>query len=234
MKFESITFTTYGYREYTENLLASSRANNTNLKLNIFTLDDESTNYFKKIHNNVTKLNQKKEFNSLVDFKSDEFGELMTKKFECIHQSLIKNDYILYIDGDITIKQDFVQTILNYAVNENVDFIFQNDKNPKKPLQRNVCAGFMLIKSTKKTIDFFEAEEKKINKIKNYRTSDQTYINKNLNKFKYKILPLDKFSNGPYFYENYGNYNPWMVHFNFVLGEEKKEIMQKYNEWYIN
>ena len=36
---------------------------------------------------------------------------------------------------------------------KNLDILFQNDKNPKKPNQENLCAGFMFIKSNKKTIN---------------------------------------------------------------------------------
>ena len=143
------------------------------------------------------------------------------------------NDYVLYIDGDITVKHNFTDTLLDISIKNNLDILFQNDRNPKKPLLRNVCAGFMLIKSNKKTLKFFNPGQKVIKKIIKYRTFDQTHVNKSLSKFKYQILPLDKFPNGPYFYENFEEIEPWMIHFNYVTGEEKKELMQKYDEWYL-
>ena len=99
--------------------------------------------------------------------------------------------FVLYIDGDIVIKRNFKDILIKKM--ENLDFLFQNDKNPKKPLQLNLCAGFMMIKSNKKTLRFFNPETLPINRIINYRTHDQTYIIKNRAKFKYQTLPLDKF-----------------------------------------
>ena len=58
-------------------------------------------------------------------------------------------------------------------------------------------------------------------------------INRNLAKFNYSLLPLEKFPNGPYFYENYQTLKPNIIHFNYVLGEKKIELMKKYNEWYL-
>ena len=34
-----------------------------------------------------------------------------------------------------------------------------------------------------------------------YKTHDQTYINKNKNKFNYAMLPLDDFPNGAHYYQ---------------------------------
>ena len=234
MKFESITFTNFGYIDYTQNLLNSCSKNNVDLNLNVYTLDEESTDYFQKRHDKVTELDSDFELAKFLDHKSQEFGRLMIKKFESIHRSLINNDYVLYVDGDITIKFDFKDLILNESKKNRLDILFQNDKNPKKPNQINVCAGFMLIKSNEKKIKFFDPNRLNIKKIINYRTHDQTHINRNLSKFKYRVLPLEKFPNGPYFYNNYKKLDPWIIHFNYVLGHEKKELMKKYNEWYLD
>ncbi len=233
MNFESITFTNSGYLDFTENLLTSSKVNKVNLNLNIYTLDEKATTYFQNIHDKITILEEGNEYEELQEFKAGGFGDLMVKKFECIYRSLLLNDYVLYIDGDITVKHNFTDTLLDISIKNNLDILFQNDRNPKKPLLRNVCAGFMLIKSNKKTLKFFNPGQKVIKKIIKYRTFDQTHVNKSLSKFKYQILPLDKFPNGPYFYENFEEIEPWMIHFNYVTGEEKKELMRKYDEWYL-
>ena len=70
-------------------------------------------------------------------------------------------------------------------------------------------------------------------KFKKFKTHDQTYINKSKSKFNYNILPLDQFPNGPKFYSNQGEIHPLMIHFNYVRGDEKIELMKKYREWYI-
>ncbi len=231
-KFESVTFTNEGYIKFTNNLLESLIKNNVDLNLNIYALDEVSYSFFSNKKAKVTLLKDPKENSKFLDQKSDGFGKLMLKKFECIHNSLLSNDYVLYIDGDIVIKHDFANMLLNNM--KKLDFLFQNDKNPKKPLQENLCAGFMMIKSNTKTINFFNPAKLPVEKIVSYRTHDQTYIIKNRNKFKYKLLPLDKFPNGPYFYENYKDLKPWMIHFNYILGEDKFKTMKKHKEWYAD
>lgn len=233
INYQAITFTNEGYVKYTENLLKSIVDNGVNLKLKIFTLDDKSFEHFNKIHNYVELLEKSSDFSFFMDQKSERFGKLMIKKFECIHKTLLENKNTLYIDGDIVIKKNFINKLVDKMNKNNLDFIFQNDKNPKKPNLINVCAGFMLINSNKKTLKFFNPKELPVEKIANYRTHDQTYINKNLGRFKYEILPLSGFPNGPYYYENSKSIDPSIVHFNFVLGDEKIALMKKYKEWYL-
>ena len=152
--FQAITFTTFSYKDYTKNLLSSINQNNVNLDLKVYVLDRDSEEYFKKIHNNTVFLDSDENFSEFMDQKDSKFGELMIKKFDCIHRSLLENKNVLYIDGDIVIKKDIKQYLLDNM--KNLDILFQNDKNPKKPNQENLCAGFMLIKSNKKTINFFD------------------------------------------------------------------------------
>ena len=230
-EFQAITFTTFSYKDYTENLLSSINQNNVNLDLKVYVLDRDSEKYFKKIHEDTAFLDSDQNFNEFMDQKDSKFGELMIKKFDCIHRSLLENKNVLYIDGDIVIKKNIKQYLLNNM--KNLDILFQNDKNPKKPNQENLCAGFMLIRSNKKTINFFNPEKIPIKKIVKYRTHDQTYIIRNRAKFKYKVLSQRDFPNGPFFYENFKSIDPAIIHFNFVLGDRKIELMKEYGEWYL-
>ena len=36
-----------------------------------------------------------------------------------------------------------------------------------------------------------------------------------------------------FFYENFKSIDPAIIHFNFVLGERKIELMKEYGEWYL-
>ena len=231
---KAVTFTNKGYVEYTHNLLLSIKNNNTQTDLEIFTLDDVSNSYFKDIHDNVTsfKSNFVNSREKIWKQNDSDFGKLMMAKFEIIHESLKKYEKVLYIDGDITIKRNFNE-VLNEALKEN-DIIFQNDKRPSKPNEIKLCAGFMLIKSNSKTTKFFDPKNVPFKKMLNYKAHDQTYINKSKYKFKFKTLPLQLFPNGPYFYENAQSINPFMIHFNFLIGHDKKEKMKTFGEWYLN
>ncbi len=229
--FEAITFTTFGYKDYTENLITSINKNEIDLNVNIYTLDNKSHEYFSRIHNNLTPFVKDSHQKEFMDQKNSDFGELMLKKFECIFDSLNKYEYVLYLDSDIVIKRNIREYLINMIGRK--DILFQNDKNPKKPNQVNLCAGFMMIKSNKKTLKFFNPRNVPIQKIVKYRTHDQTHINKNIAKFNYNVLPLEYFPNGPYYYENHEILNPFIIHFNYVLGDEKIRLMKEYREWYI-
>ena len=55
MNIKSVTFTNKGYIDYTHNLLNSIKKFESDVDLRIFTLDDESFNYFQQHHNDVIK-----------------------------------------------------------------------------------------------------------------------------------------------------------------------------------
>ena len=70
---------------------------------------------------------------------------------------------------------------------------------------------FMFIKSNKKMKKFFNPKIFRKNSLNKYRTNDQTHINRNKSKFKYNVLPLDEFQNGPKFYDNF-DIDPRIIH----------------------
>jgi len=226
-----ITFTNKGYVDYTKNLLISNKVNNANTNIKVYTLDDYSYNFFSDIHNNV-ELFKKEDFADNYYSQADEnFGNLMLVKFELIYRELLKNENVIYVDGDIVFKKDFRDYLVNYSTQS--DIVFQNDLRPSKPNREWVCAGFMYIKSNKTTIDFFKPTKKLVRKFTRYKTHDQSYINKNRRKFSYSILPLDDFPNGAHYYQHYETLDPYIIHFNYVRGDKKLQLMREHNEWYF-
>tara|TARA_B110000444_G_C18833931_1_gene594858 strand:- start:1347 stop:2084 length:738 start_codon:yes stop_codon:yes gene_type:complete len=230
-----VTFTSAGYVEVTQNLCNSNIQNNVNFNINIFCLDEQSYNHdfglnTKNISFFENSIKAETEKNMMRQ-DSQDFGSLMVKKFKIIYKSLLEFDNLIYIDGDIVIKKDFIEE-LTYDY-KHKDIVFQNDKRPSKPNQINLCAGFMLIKSNKKMLKFFNPENIPTDLFDKYKTHDQTYINKSKSKFNYNILSLDSFPNGPKYYENHSTLDPSIIHFNYVRGEEKISLMKKYNEWYL-
>jgi len=227
-----VTFTNSGYINFTHNLLQSTINNNVDIDLKIFTLDKPSFKYFEKIHDNIEMYEQSKFSEELLEQKAENFGNLMMVKFDIIYKSLLEYQYVGYIDGDIVVKKDIDNYILKKLISNEI--IFQNDKRPSKPNLINVCAGFMIINSSKKMQKFFKPTKALESKFVKYTTHDQTYINKNRNKFRHEILSLNDFPNGPHFYKNHKELDPYIVHFNFLLGEKKEEYMKKYGEWYLS
>lgn len=236
--FIAVTFTTSGYTNFTLNLIQSIKENNVDLDLKVYCLDKQSFDVISKNHNNAEFFNSEHHdgSNKLLKFdpsgnKENPFNKIMISKFEIIHTSLNNFDNVLYVDSDIVIKKNIENKLLSSL--DRKDILFQNDKRPSKPNQINLCAGFMLIKKNKKTLNFFNPEKLPIEKIIGYVAHDQTYINRNKAKFNYGVLPLDDFPNGPHFYNNKDKLSPYIIHFNFLLGENKQDEMKKYNEWYI-
>ena len=229
---QSITFTNYGYLDFTLNLLESIKKNNVDLDLLVYCTDKKSFDYLNKFNNNCilldSKLSQNKKATSWKA-GSGAFGEMMISKFESIFDGLLKNDYVLYIDGDIVIKENILEYLENEI--EDNDFLFQLDYNNKRPYQNDLCAGFMMIKSTRKTKKIFNPNEIDVESIIKLPAHDQTYLNNLKNNFKYKFLSPVLFPNGS-FYFNYLT-EPKIIHFNYVVGKAKKNKMRKMKEWYI-
>ena len=234
-KLGLVTFTSAGYIDLTQNLCNSIRANNIDYELNIFCLDEKSLNHdFGLTGNNIdfskSNIDNAPE-DSVADYYSDQFIDMMYKKFEIISKCLSNFESVLYIDGDIVVKREFLFPLLNKFKNK--DIVFQDDRRPSKPNVVNVCAGFMLIRANSKMKKFFNIKDIPKRLFHSYKTHDQTYINKNKSKFNYSILPLDDFPNGPRFYNNFENLDPYIIHFNYLSGEEKIDTMKKYGEWYL-
>ncbi len=231
IKFRCVTFTNYGYSHFTNNLLESIKKNNVDLYPEVYTLDDNSYDFFNSFYPYVQKLDGNKISSEFMSQKNENFGDMMINKFNLIYNSLIHNDYVLYIDGDIVIKKNIIEYL--FKKTKYIDIVFQNDKRPSKPNLINLCAGFMLIKSNKKTLKFFNPQNIKAGSFSKLTTHDQTYINRNKSKFNYHVLPLDDFPNGPHYYNNYEKLDPYLIHFNYIVGEKKKDRMIEYGEWYI-
>mgnify|MGYP001349577748 CR=1 FL=1 len=231
---QAVTFTNSGYLDYTHNLIESINKNKTLTNLEVVVIDEESDSYFKKIHDNVSffKTNYVQKKNDIWKQDDEDFGNLMMTKFEVIYQSLCKYEKVLYLDGDIVIKRNFDKALNNFLGNN--DIIFQNDRRPSKPNEIKICAGFMYIHSNEKTRNFFNPENVPFKKVVSYKAHDQTYITKSKNKFNHSILPMALFPNGPYFYEHHKNLDPYIVHFNFLIGHNKKDKMKEMGEWYLN
>ena len=89
----------------------------------------------------------------------------------------------------------------------------------------------MFIKSSTETLNLFDPKKLDIQYLINLPSHDQTYLNQQKEKFKYKFLPEARFPNGAFYY----NFicNPDVIHFNYVIGKNKKKTMKRYGEWYL-
>ena len=110
--------------------------------------------------------------------------------------------------------------------------LIQSDGSMKNP--DTLCCGFYLIKANKRTIKFLKPLS-----LDNYE-HDQDYFNKEKANINYKLLPHNFFPNGRIFYKfkrgmKVKNFNPYLIHFNWVKKFYFKEkLMKKFDMWYLD
>ena len=99
--------------------------------------------------------------------------------------------------------------------------------NPNKD---SICAGFMVLKSNYKMRRLFNP--KLITK-NDFKIHDQEIINSKKKWIKYEYLDTDLYTNGSYFLKNNNIIDPVVIHFNYIVGEKKKEIMKEHGYWFL-
>lgn len=218
-----ITFTNYGYIEYTKNLIISLKRCEFPISLKIYTLDEKSYYELENLNENIIieLFNDENNHNeNIIEYKKNKWNEMMFSKIKIIYEELQNNKYVFYTDSDIVFEN---KRCLNYLINNinNNELLIQKNKNDI------LCAGFMFLKSNKNTLNFFN-----YNTIK-YDTfvCDEDYLNENKEKIKYKTLRRELFPIQRY-YEKYLN-DYYIIHFNINTGYDKISCMKKYNKWYL-
>lgn len=226
-----ITLTNDGYIDYTQNLLIS--AENVGIKdIEVFCVGKKSYNYFNK-QGVTSHLISNSLFSGTLKFqewRTKNFNKLMYKKLSIIYESLINSDKVLYIDGDIVFLKNIFKELNEYPIK---DLVGQWDYNPTTKAN-TLCAGFMIVNNTENSRNLFNPSfvPKKLLDSK-FHFDDQKYINQNIKKVDYEFLDINKYPNGAYYYENFEKLDPSIIHFNYLIGEEKKLKMKEYGYWYL-
>ena len=220
-----ITLTNTGYIDYTLNCLQSLNNINMEITLKSYCIGKKGYDILYKM-GYLCELIDDNEASDFQEFRKSNWSNITYYKFEIIYKNLLKNKYVCITDGDIIYE------------NVNVfDYLLKNIKNNDLLIQSegiynlDICSGFMFIQSNYTTLSIFNPDN-----VKQYRYiegwDDQIYINANKYKLNYKKLPLQLFPTGLYYYDYNQKINPYLIHFNWVIGNEKKNIMMKYNKWY--
>ena len=163
-------------------------------------------------------------------YKKKKWSLIMHAKFDIITDCLKTHDYVCFTDGDIVFHNPkFLDNLLLLA--QNYELLIQNDAGPG--CQRAACAGFMFLKSNEKIKYLFDPERTRAQCYEDSLYEDQTYINSILKQIKFKLLSQEDYPNGAYFYSQVPK-NPSLVHFNWIVGNEKKDKMKEAGMWYIS
>lgn len=223
-----ITLTNNGYIKYTENCLKSLNKIHNTINLNCYCIGKEGYEYLNK-HNYNCFLIDEEENNNFQLFRQGNWSNITFNKFVIIYENLLKYKYVCITDGDIVFENNNIFQYLLENIESN-DLLIQTEYIDDK--NSILCSGFMFIKSNYNTLHFFNP-----NYIKHKKNTtgwdDQIYINNNKHKIKYKMLPIELFPNGNYYYKNFNILTPYLIHFNWIIGNEKKEKMIEYNKWYL-
>lgn len=229
-----VTLTNKGYLEYTHNLVNSIIENRIKLELDIFTLDNESQNYFNNMNLESTRIDNSDINFEFKDFQlqnSDNFYKIVYFKFYCINRLLSENNPVMFIDGDIVIKKNFINDIYNLTTD--FDLVAQSNKSPHDNNDDEINSGFMLFKPGKTINKLINPDRFSLKKFSKYKFHDQTYINNIKRKFNYKLLDLNLFPNGAHYKKYKNELDPYIIHYNYLIGHEKKNQMIKDNNWYM-
>ena len=229
-----VTLTNKGYIEYTHNLVESIKENGVDLDLVVYSLDEISFEYFSKKNIQTKLINVASEDLDISNFElqnSPDFYKIVYFKFFCINDLLKSFQFVHFLDGDIVVKKDFTKNILDYS--DGLDLLAQNNKSPHDNNFDEINSGFMLFQSNKKVMKHINPNRFSLKKFSKYKFHDQTYINNIKSKLNYELLNLDDFPNGAHYKEFKKEIDPFIIHYNYILGHEKKNQMISDNHWYL-
>lgn len=222
-----ITITNSGYFPITKNCIKSIEKLHINCPIKIYSIDKDC--YDLLIKEKYPQLEFLGDIQSdSAQYQDKNWSKVTMQKIYAIRRQLDQSNIVIYIDGDITVEDSrFItycyETLTN---NPDIDILAQSEwRGPKD--NKEVCSGFMAIRSNEKTKKMFDVEPDK-----HYR-NDQFYVNKKKKNVNLQLLPIELFPNGKFFYKNKQDINPYLIHFNFVMAHDKIKRIQTHNKWYM-
>lgn len=223
--FSFITVTNEGYLDYTRNMILSlQKLDIHNLKVHC--IGQKCYDNLGYENKDILDIDAPDDFQT---FRKGEWNKIMFSKFHAIHKELMKGNNVLFSDGDIVFLDARFQRDVKNRLDDN-DILFQNDKQHDSD-DSQLCCGFMYIKCNDNNKKLFDPKQGC------HFECDQIYINQIKDNLNYDKLPLKRYPNGAYFGQSLGlggrDLNPYMIHFNYIVGDKKKEVMKKLNYWYI-
>ena len=223
-----ITLTNKGYVEYTKNCLKTLSMLGRPRLLEVYCIDQEAYDLLKNYPcKTLLEVPEEEQIKELQEFRQGNWNKVVYQKFRCIHKALLENDFVYFTDGDIVYKSDrFIKDLNNRMEDDDIDLLIQNDKQDDND-DSELCSGVMFIRSNEKTKDFFNPKNIDIELIE----CDQKYVNNMKHAIKYEKLPLRKYPNG--LYQRTKNPNGFLIHYNYLIGNDKKSMMIQDNNWFI-
>lgn len=238
-----VTYTNHGYIDYTTNLYESCQLAKVPWKLMIIAMDKQAheTLAAKSISSELYEIDCCTEYQ---DYMAPAFKSICYFKFDILKMLMMKYktlgtvDHIVYIDGDIWVQRDFSTELTPYKIAGN-DITFQCDEGTthdcKKPC-KYTCNGFMMLS----LVNNFELVINLLDYKKNpmwqcYKhDQDYTYYQLPHSGIKYDTMDRTIFPNGYHARVKSIPSNYHMLHYNWLIGDEKIENMKTNGHWIPN
>ena len=241
------TMTTNYYKFYTLNMITSLKeVAKVPWTLCVICCDDESFLFFRRegIPCIAWKRGGQKGQKAIAAFGTQEFMKWNRMKIDilqwfCQNALAAKAEKTLYVDGDIVFQRDPWPVLKEEFASSEKPLLFQcdcaNDTEHESEGCGNICSGVIATLHTKfdngKLYEIDEALWKEVDK------QDQPYIGKGLVRLgiPYKTLGRRLFGNGHWQKSLKWKDDPtWiLLHYNFRVGDTKKQAMRSYGHWRI-
>ena len=239
------TVTSDGYKYYTWNLYKMLQEKKIPWKLCILCLDKESYAFFQRIAILPCKLYQLPgnpiQHKDPVLFGSTAFKRMNRMKLRALEDLSQRPELetLIFLDSDIAIFQDPLPELSRSL--EEAPLWFQCDEKVEGSFAcsavdacTNPCTGVIAMRLTAESRPHLKQLFQIVEPSWKDALTDQDYILSRLQstQMPYKTLPRDTFPNGIFLSENrYKQGSPFLLHFNYVLGKDKKRIMKQKDCW---
>jgi len=231
MSIAFVTLSTSGYIDFTLNCLKSLEKCKCKHELITYCIGKKGCDILAS-HGYKSILIDEEENSNFQNIRSGNWSNIVYHKFVIIHENLQKYDFVCFTDGDIVYEREgFFKHMLD-RMTDGKEMLIQSESVIEKE-RSALCSGFMFIRSTKNTISLFDP--KNVEEFRNkVGWGDQIYVNSLKKKLVYDVLDLKLFPNGKYYYKNHLTLKPYLIHFNWVLGSNKKEKMKSFNKYLLS
>lgn len=241
------TVTSDGYKYYTWNLWKMLQQIKVPWKLCVLCLDKESFEFMHKIamipcrpfYYTGSHINHK----DPVLFGSQAFKRLNRMKLKALEDFSQRPEieHLVFLDSDIAIFRDplpyFIEQLeqhpLWFQCDEKLEGSFACSNTVQCP---NACTGVIIMKLNEQTRSLCKEIYKIYDATWKESLTDQDYIYKRLQETQTPYQTLDRtlIPNGVFIAnDKFKEGNPYLLHFNYILGKDKKRFMKQKDCWLL-
>ena len=240
------TVTSDGYKYFTWNLYKFFETVKPSVPLCILCLDRESFDFFNRIAFLPSRPffmeGNRLEHKTPALFGTTPFKRMNRMKLKALLELSQRSDIetLVYIDSDIALFRDPIPDLKEHF--QRAPLLFQCDEFKENTYTcssvtacTNACTGVIAMQLNETSRPLFQ-KLYSIDETWKQAITDQDYINNRLHSFNipYSTLPRDTYPNGIFLSENrYKQGEPILLHFNQIVGMEKKRFMKNKDCWLL-